>query len=333
MQGWLVKELGDPSEALSLEKDLDTPKIGDNEVLIKVEAIALNFFDILLCQGKYQQKPPLPFTIGSELSGTVIEAAEESKYKVGQRVLAQPNLPNGGLVEYISIKENKVFPIPDSMSWEEAASMFVTYHTSYYALHNRANLKSGEVLLVHAGAGGVGSSAIQLGKAAGAFVIATAGGADKVKVCKELGADIVIDYLNEDFVKIVKDATNGKGADVIYDPVGGEVFDRSRKCIAFDGRILVIGFASGTIPEVAINHILIKGYSVVGVHWGYFMQLTDQATINKEHDALMKLYNEGKIKPLIYKTFQFDQVKEALELLGNRQSWGKLVVSNTNPNH
>jgi len=328
MKGWLVRELGDPSEALTLESDLVRPKIGENEVLIKVEATALNFFDILLCQGKYQEKPPIPFTIGSELSGTVVQAGNESKFKEGQRIMALPDLPNGGLVEYIAIKENKVFPIPNSMSWEEGASMFVTYHTSYYALHNRANLKSGEVLLVHAGAGGVGSAAIQLGKAAGAFVIATAGGEDKVKVCKELGADMVIDYLNEDFVQIVKEATDGKGADVIYDPVGGKVFDRSRKCIAFDGRILVIGFASGTIPEIAINHILVKGYSVVGVHWGYFMQLTDQATIENEHEALMKLYNEGKIKPLIYKTFQFDQVKEALELLGNRQTWGKLVVRN-----
>ncbi|RLL46838.1 NADPH:quinone oxidoreductase family protein [Oceanobacillus piezotolerans] len=326
MKSWLVKELGNPNDALVLEAELAKPELEENEVLIKVEATALNFFDILLCQGKYQEKPPLPFTIGSELSGTVVKTNKGSKYKEGQRILAQPDLPNGGLVEYISVKENKVFPIPDSMPWDEAASMFVTYHTSYYALHNRANLRSGEVLLVHAGAGGVGSAAIQLGKAAGAFVIATAGGEDKVKVCKELGADIGVDYLKEDFVQVVKEATNGKGADVIYDPVGGKVFERSRKCIAFDGRILVIGFASGTIPEVPTNHILIKGYSVVGVHWGYFLKLTDQKTIEKEHEELMKLYEEGKIKPLIYKDFQFDQVKEALELLGNSKTWGKLVV-------
>lgn len=326
MKGWLVKELGDPRVALSYETDLARPKLKVGEVLIKVEATALNFFDILLCQGKYQEKPPLPFSIGSELSGTIVQVGDGSRFKVGQRVLAQPDLPNGGLVEYISVNENKVFPIPDSMSWEEAASVFVTYHTSYYALHKRAKLTSGDVLLVHAGAGGVGSAAIQLGKAAGAFVIATAGGEEKVNVLKELGADIAVDYLTEDFVDVVKKATNGKGADVIYDPVGGNVFDRSRKCIAFDGRILVIGFASGTIPDVPINHILIKNYSVVGVHWAYYMKRSESGTIKQDHTEIMKLYEEGKIKPLVYRKVQFEQVIDALELLGDRKTWGKLVV-------
>ena len=326
MKGWLVRELGEPNDVLKLEEDLDSPVVGENQILIKVEAAALNFFDILLCQGKYQSKPPLPFTIGSEVSGTVVKVNKNSEFQEGQRVLAQPTAPKGGLAEYIAVDEHKVYPIPDSMPWNEAAAMFVTYHTTYYSLHDRANLKKGEVLLVHAGAGGVGSAAIQLGKAAGAFVIATAGGAEKAEVCSELGADVVIDYLTEDFVEVVKKETDSKGADVIFDPVGGHVFDRSRKCIAFDGRILIIGFASGEIPSVSVNHILIKNYSVVGVHWGFYAKRTNQQEIVNKHNQIMKLYEEGKIKPLIYRDFNFTDVREALQLLGERKTWGKLVI-------
>ncbi|WP_174733066.1 NADPH:quinone oxidoreductase family protein [Mesobacillus harenae] len=324
MKSWLVKELGEPEEVLQIEK-LESPVRHDKEVLIKVKAVALNFFDILLCQGKYQEKPPLPFTIGSEISGVVEEAAEGSRFKVGQRVLGLPKAPKGGLAEYVSLEESSVYPIPDSMSWKEAAALFITYHTSYYALFSRAGLKTGEVLLVHAGAGGVGSAAIQLGKAAGAYVIATAGGSEKTQICKELGADLVIDYLEEDFVEKVKKETGGKGADVIYDPVGGNVFDRSRKCIAFDGRILVIGFAGGEIPSIPANHVLIKNYSVVGVHWGLFNRLSPEKVI-KEHEDLMSLYEQGKIKPLIYKEYEFEDVPEALNLLGSRKTWGKVIV-------
>ena len=324
MKAWLVKELGEPQDVLKLE-EVPLPKRKDFEVLIKVEAAALNFFDILLCQGKYQEKPPLPFTFGSEISGIVVQAREDGPFKEGQRVTALTKLPTGGLAEYVSVSEADVYLIPDSMAWSEAAAMNITYRTSFYALFNRAQIKEGEVLLVHAGAGGVGSAAIQLGKAAGAKVIATAGGAEKTRICKKLGADVVIDYRTEDFVEIVKKETAGKGADVIFDPVGGDVFDRSRKCIAFDGRILVIGFAGGTIPDVPVNHVLIKNYSVVGVHYGYFAKLfPEQVTI--EHEKIMKLYEEGKINPLIYQEYSFEQVPEALKLLGTRNTWGKVVV-------
>ncbi|MEW9050594.1 MAG: NADPH:quinone oxidoreductase family protein [Neobacillus sp.] len=324
MKGWLVKELGEPRDVLQIE-EMKKPELNAGEVLINVKAAALNFFDILLCQGKYQEKPPLPFTIGSEVSGVVVKTQEGSRLKEGQRVLALPKLPTGGLAEYVAVSESTVYPIPDTMSWNEAAALFITYHTSYYSLYDRANLKDGEVLLVHAGAGGVGSAAIQLGKATGAFVIATAGGADKTQICKELGADIVIDYLTEDFVEVVKRETNGKGADVIFDPVGGNVFDRSRKCIAFDGRILVIGFAGGEIPSIPANHVLIKNYSIVGVHWGLMNRLTPEKVF-KEHDELMSLYEQGKIKPLIYKEYKFEELPVALELLATRKTWGKVVV-------
>jgi NADPH:quinone reductase len=324
MKSWLVTELGEPRDVLQIE-EMKKPELNAGEALINVKAAALNFFDILLCQGKYQEKPPLPFTIGSEVSGVVVKTQEGSRLKEGQRVLALPKLPNGGLAEYVAVSESTVYPIPDTMSWNEAAALFITYHTSYYSLYDRANLKAGEVLLVHAGAGGVGSAAIQLGKATGAFVIATAGGADKTQICKELGADIVIDYLTEDFVEVVKRETNGKGADVIFDPVGGNVFDRSRKCIAFDGRILVIGFAGGEIPSIPANHVLIKNYSIVGVHWGLMNRLTPEKVF-REHDELMSLYEQGKIKPLIYKEYKFEELPVALESLATRKTWGKVVV-------
>lgn len=324
MRAWQVKQLADPEEALELT-EVEKPTISKGKVLIKVEAAALNFFDILLCQGKYQEKPPLPFTPGAEISGTIEETAEGSTFKVGQRVITQPVLPNGGYAEYVVVDEDTVYEISDSMSWNEAAAMFVTYHTTYYALHYRAQLKEGEVLLVHAGAGGVGSSAIQLGKAVGAKVIATAGGPEKTQVCRDLGADIVIDYLKEDFIDIVKKETNGRGADVIYDPVGGDTFDKSRRCIAFDGRLLVIGFAGGRIPEAPANHALIKNYAIVGVHWGLFRKLYPEG-VKENHKKLMELYDEGKIKPLVYREFAFEDVPEALNMLGSRKTWGKLIV-------
>ncbi|MCM3670730.1 NADPH:quinone oxidoreductase family protein [Mesobacillus maritimus] len=333
MKVWQVKKLGDPQDVLSIE-EVEKPEWKDNEVLIEVKAVALNFFDILLCQGTYQEKPPLPFTFGSEISGVVLKCREDGPFKVGQKVMAQPAAPKGGLAGYVSVDESRVYPIPESMPFDEAASLFITYHTSYYALFNRADIQKGEVLLVHAGAGGVGSAAIQLGKAAGAYVIATAGGKEKTQICKELGADVVIDYLTEDFVEVVKKETGGKGADVIYDSVGGDVFERSKKCIAFDGRLLVIGFAGGTIPTIKANHVLVKNYSVVGVHWGYFNRLYPEKVV-KEHEDIMNLYEEGKIKPLLYKTFDFEQVPEALQLLGGRKTWGKVVIkmNETNPSN
>lgn len=325
MRCWQVRQLADPTEALYLAEVAD-PVLEPGKVLIKVEGAALNFFDILQCQGKYQEKPPLPFTPGAEISGTVVAAGEGSRFKVGQRVLATPGLPNGGLAEKVLVAEESVYPIPESMSWNEAAAMFITYQTTYYALGpRRADLQPGEVLLVHAGSGGVGSAAIQLGKAFGARVIATAGGSEKTQICRDLGADVAIDYLSEDFVEIVKRETDGRGADVIYDPVGGDTFDRSRKCIAFEGRLLVIGFAGGSIPQAPANHALVKNYSIVGVHWGLFRRLYPEE-VGKAHNDLMEMYEGGQIRPLIYKEYPFEEVPEALTHLATRKTWGKLVV-------
>jgi len=324
MNTWQVTQLGNPQDALSLvDSTKPVPKAG--EVLIKVEAIALNFFDILQCQGKYQEKHPLPFTPGAEISGIIEEFGGGISFSVGQRVLATPHLPKGGFSEYVVVAEKSVYPIPDSLSFNEAAALFITYQTAYYALHRNAHLLAGETLLVHAGSGGVGSAAIQLGKAAGATVIATAGSDEKIQVCKQLGADYVINYRSDDFVQIVKGITDGKGADVIFDPVGGDTFDRSRKCIAFEGRILVIGFAGGRIADAPTNHALIKNYSIVGVHFGLFRNLMPKEVM-KAHLELMDLYKKGMISPLIYKEFSFGKIPDALDLLADRKTWGKLIV-------
>lgn len=324
MKAWTVVRIGDPQEALELaELTNPVPKAG--EVLVKVEAAALNFFDILQCQGKYQEKPDLPFIPGAEIAGIVENMGDGVSIQIGQRVLATPQLPAGGLAEWVVVKEEGVFPIPASLSYNEAASLFITYQTAYFALHRTARLQKGETLLVHAGSGGVGSAAIQLGKAAGATVIATAGSDEKTAICKELGADQVINYRTEDFVSIVKEATGGKGANVIFDPVGGDTFDRSRKCIAFEGRLLVIGFAGGRIADAPTNHALIKNYSVMGVHFGLFRNLYPKEVM-KAHHELMALYEKGAIRPLIYEEYPFEKVPDALDLLGDRKTYGKLVV-------
>ncbi len=324
MKSWVVTTLGDPEEALKI-REFDRPVPKEGEVVVKVKAFALNFFDILQCQGKYQEKPALPFTPGAEVAGVIEEVGEGVSLTVGQRVLALPLLPNGGYTEAVVLKEEDVFPISDELSYEEAAGMFITYHTSYYALQRKAQLQPLETLLVHAGSGGVGSAAIQIGKALGAKVIATAGSSEKLEICKKLGADIVINYQKEDFIQIVKRETEGKGADVIFDPIGGDVFHQSCKCIAFDGRLLLIGFAGGTIPKAPMNHALIKNYSLVGVHFGYFRKLFPEK-VKAAHEELMELYEARKIKPFIYQYYSFEEVPIALNQLGSRRTWGKLVV-------
>jgi NADPH2:quinone reductase len=320
MRAWQVQELGDPEQALKLA-EVEEPRSG--EVVIEVRAAALNFFDILLCRGEYQERPELPFTPGGEISGTVREAGEGMQ--TGTRVIATPPLPRGGYAERVAVPESSVFPIPDSMPFEKAAALPITYQTAHVALHHRARLEAEETILVHAGAGGVGSAAIQISKAAGARVIATAGGPEKVEVCSDLGADVAIDYREENFVEVVKEATEGRGADVIFDPVGGDVFDGSRRCVAFEGRIVIIGFAGGRIAEAPTNHVLVKNYSVVGMHWGLYTRVMP-GLIRSTHEDLMRLYEAGEIDPLISGTVPFEVLPKALKKLGSRGTYGKTIM-------
>ncbi|SOC49446.1 NADPH2:quinone reductase [Blastococcus aggregatus] len=316
MRAWRVHELGDPAKVMSFD-EVDVPTPGEGQVLVKVRAAALNFPDILMAQGLYQEKPPLPYTPGVELCGEIVGT--------GQRVIGSPAGGPGAFAEYALMDAAAAYPAPEALSDEKAASLYLTYSTGHVGLHRRAHLQAGEWLLVHAGAGGVGSAAIQLGKAAGARVIATAGGARKTEICRELGADHVIDYTTEDFVPLVKEITGGHGADVVYDPVGGEVFDKSRRCIAFEGRLLVVGFTSGVHPSAPANHVLVKNYSVVGLHWGLYRK-HEPALFWRTHEELLRLVADGLIDPLVGDVLPLDQAPQALARLGDRGTVGKVVL-------
>jgi NADPH:quinone reductase len=315
MRAWRVHELGDLS-AMTLD-EVPVPTPGEGQVLVKVRAAALNFPDVLMAMGMYQERPPLPYTPGVELCGEV--------EGTGQRVLGAPSGGPGAFAEYALMDAAAAFPVPDGMPDEKAAALHLTYQTGHVGLHRRAHLQPGEWLLVHAGAGGVGSAAIQLGKAAGARVIATAGGPEKVQVCRDLGADHVVDYTADDFVPVVKEVTGGHGADVVYDPVGGDVFDRSRRCIAFEGRLVVVGFTSGRIPEAPANHLLVKNYSIVGLHWGLYKQ-HDPAVFGLVHEELTRLYEDGRIDPLVGQVLPLEEAPAALGKLAGRGTVGKVVL-------
>jgi NADPH:quinone reductase len=323
VRAWVVHRLGGP-EVLELEA-FDPPPPTDGLVRIAVQAAAVNFFDSLQISGSYQVKPELP---GNEVAGVVVAAPAGSGFAPGDRVLArlrQQGLLQGGYSELVEALPELTSRIPDAMPFHEAAAFFVNYQTGWFGLMRRARLQPGEVVLVHAGAGGVGSAAIQLAKVAGARVVATAGSADKVALCRELGADLAIDYRTDDFVDAVKAFTGGRGADVVYDPVGGDVFDRSTKCIAFEGRIVVIGFTSGRIPEARANHILIKNYAVVGLHWGLYQQVAPHL-IDAATEELLQLYTEGKIRPHVSRRFSLEDAPSALGEVTGRRSTGKVVL-------
>ena len=319
-----VNELGEPELVMRLE-EVPIPEPRPGEVRLRVRAASLNFPDVLMCRGEYQVKPPVPFTPGAEVAGEIDALGEGVEgLTVGQRVLAIPSFGNGGFTEYTTANAASVFPIVDAMGYAAASALHVVYQTGHLALHRRAHIEPGETLLVHAGAGGVGSAAIQLGLAAGARVIATAGGPEKVEVCRKLGAELALDYREHDFVDAVKEFTGGRGADVIYDPVGGDTYDRSTKCIAFEGRILIIGFTGGRFADARTNHVLIKNYAVVGVHWALY-NMMNPALITEIHADLMRLFDAGKIDPLISETIGLADVPAALARLGQRGTYGKLV--------
>ncbi|ESU46548.1 putative oxidoreductase [Streptomyces sp. HCCB10043] len=306
---------GEPGEVMRLE-EADRPTPGDGQVLVEVRAANVNFPDALLCRGQYQVRPPLPFTPGLEVCGTTED---------GRRVLANPVLPHGGFADWIVADEAALLPAPDALDDAEAAALHVGYQTGWFGLHRRARLQPGETLLVHAAAGGVGSAAVQLGKAAGAKVIGVVGGPDKAAVARELGCDLVIDRRSEDIVAAVKEATGGRGADVVYDPVGGDAYTKSTKCIAFEGRILLIGFASGVIPAPALNHALVKNYSVVGLHWGLY-NTKDPAAVRACHEELTKLAEQGIVKPLISERVAMAESADAVQRVADGTSTGRIVV-------
>ena len=326
VKAWVVHELGSP-DAMKFE-DVDEGSPADSLVRIKVRATGINFFDALMVMGQYQSRPPLPFVPGSEVCGVVTEAPDGGAFRPGERVMAlvdNTGLTRGAYAEIADAMPGSVTHIPDKMPFEDGAAFTLIYQTAWFGLHRRANIQSGETLLVHAGAGGVGSAAIQLGKAAGATVIATAGSDEKLKVCRDLGADHAINYKTQDFVEEVKTITGARGADVIFDPVGGDVYDRSTKCIAFEGRIVVVGFTSGRIPTAATNHALIKNYSIVGLHWGLYNRRAPEL-IPPAMKQLLDMYEAGSIKPYISETVPLAEAPQALARVGGGKTTGKVVL-------
>lgn len=306
-------------------QDIGEPELRPGTLEIEVRAAGCNFFDILMCQGKYQIKPPFPFVPGAEVAGVVAKVGEGVEgFAVGDRILSSSGL--GGFAERAVVPAFGSYTLPEGMSFEEGAAFPIIYPTSYAGLVFRADLQPGEDLLVHAAAGGVGIAAVQIGKALGARVIATAGSAEKLEIARENGADDTIDYRQEDFVERVMALTDGKGADVIYDSVGGDVFDKSLKCIAWNGRLLVIGFASGTIPSVKANRILLKNIAITGLHWGAHAG-KEPKKITQTMDALFDLYRDGKIRPVIYKSYALEELPEALAALAGRRTYGKVIVA------
>ncbi|MEU3298849.1 NADPH:quinone oxidoreductase family protein [Streptomyces sp. NPDC006678] len=315
MQAWRVHRNGEPSEVMRLE-EVDRPEPGEGQVLLKVRAANINFPDALLCRGHYQVTPPLPFTPGVEICGETED---------GRRVIANPALPHGGLAEYVVADEAALLPAPEALDDAEAAALHIGYQTGWFGLHRRAHLQEGDTLLVHAASGGVGSAAVQLGKAAGARVIGVVGGPDKAAVARELGCDVVLDRRSDDIVAGVKEATGGRGADVVYDPVGGDAYAKSAKCVAFEGRIVVVGFASGAIPSPALNHALVKNYSIVGLHWGLYNQRDPRAVL-RCHETLTEYAAKGLIKPLISDRVAFADAADAVQRVADGSTTGRLVV-------
>lgn len=310
--------------------DLPTPTPKANEYLIAIHASATNFFDLLQIRGKYQHQPTLPWIAGSEFSGVVLQAptslpgGQKPKYKAGDKVFGASQ---GGYATHVACTEERLRPMPEGWSFFDAAGLFVTAPTSYAGLVTRAGVKKGDWVLIHAAAGGVGLAAVQIAKAYGATVVATAGTQHKMDIAKSFGADYAIDYTKPDWPEQVKKLTpKGRGVDIVYDPVG--LIAQSMKCTAWNGRLLVIGFAAGDIEKMATNRILLKNVSVVGLHWGMYATMEPEM-VDVVWNGIFELMNSGKYRGTCFTDREYvglESVPAALKALGGRDSWGKVVV-------
>ncbi|MEE2603433.1 MAG: NADPH:quinone oxidoreductase family protein [Pseudomonadota bacterium] len=321
MRAILCKELG-PANTLVID-DIPSPEPGKGQVKVRVKAAGLNFPDTLIIEGKYQIKPELPFSPGGEMAGEVLAVGEGvQRFKPGQRVMGLTGY--GAFAEEILVPENQLIPVPDGMNDHTAAAFSMVYGTSYHALKQRANIQPGETLLVLGASGGVGLAAVELGKAMGATVIAAASSAEKLDVAKEAGADDLINYAEEDLKDALKQRYP-KGVDVIYDPVGDKFTEAAIRNMAWNGRLLIVGFAAGDIPKIPANLALLKGCSIIGVFWGAFTQKEPQTNIQNIME-LMQLFTQGKINPRISQVFKFEDYEQALAALTSRTAKGKVVL-------
>ena len=332
MQAWQVTTLGEPCDVLVLG-DVAVPDVPSGHLRVRVLATALNFPDVLMARGHYQVRPALPFVPGVEVCGEVLEVGPAldgpvagPPVRVGDRVVGTTAMPHGGLAEQALLPLAGTFAAPPSLEDDEASCLTIAYQTAYVGLVRRAALKPAETLVVHAAAGGVGSAAVQVGKALGARVVAVVGSEAKAEVALAAGADVVVDRSAGDLVAHLKDAVGRTGADVVFDPVGGASYDASTKVIGFEGRIVVVGFTSGTIPAPALGHALVKNYSILGLHWGLYLQ-RDPAVAQQAHEALSEWAAQGRVKPLVSQRVRFGDAPAALTRLGAGQSTGRLVVT------
>ncbi len=322
MRTWQMHELGDPWTDLQLGA-ADAPTPGPGQIGIDVEAVGVAFPNVLMAQGKYQVKSTPPFSPAESVVGRVASLGEGvDSFAIGDRVMTSDG---AALAEQTVASAKRAFRAPESLTAGQSTALLVNYPTTYFALHERAQLKEGETVLITAAAGGVGTAAIDLAKAQGATVIAVAGGPEKLKVCKEVGADFLVDYrATPDFVDEVREISGG-GVDVCYEVVGGDTFQHARRCMGWDGRMLIIGFAGGTIPDSPMNHALLKNYSIVGVHWGASIT-RDPSSLDRQLEELTKLADAGKISPAMYPPFTFEDARQAFDDLAHRKTTGKVVV-------
>ncbi len=323
MYAWQFETYGHYQEVLHW-RERAKPVPAPDQALIRTTAMSLNFPDLLIIQGKYQHKAPLPAVPGVEGVGVVEAAGPASRFKVGERVVGFTHA-GGTLADYFLVGNASAWTVPSHVTDAQAAALSVTYGTSYFGLEYRAHLKAGEHLLVLGAAGGVGLAAIQLGKLMGANVIACAGDAAKLEVCRANGAHHLINYRMEDIVERVKAITDGHGADVVYDPVGGDIFEQVKRCVAWDSRYVVIGFAGGKIPAVELNRILLKNMSFVGLAWGQYLDRGSQLP-QVAQTLLYDLIKRQQIDPVIYRTLPFSEAKEGMRLIESREVYGKVVV-------
>ena len=323
MKAVLCKQYG-PPDTLVIE-ELPSPKPGAGEVVVTVKAASVNFPDVLIIQNKYQFKPPLPFSPGSELAGVIKEVGPGvSGWKAGDRVIAFTTY--GAFAEEVKTEAARLLPLPTGMDFVHGAAFLLTYGTSEHALRDRGTLKAGESLLVLGAAGGVGLAAIEIGKALGARVIAGASSEGKLAVCREHGADATINYATEDLRKRVQELTEGRGVDVVYDPVGGAYSEAAFRSLAWRGRLLVVGFAAGEIPKLPLNLPLLKGAAAVGVFWGDFARREPQAFAESVRQ-LARWHGEGRLRPHVSQTLPLEKAAEALKLLASREAKGKIVLT------
>lgn len=322
MKAILCEQFGEPDQLVL--RDLSDPVISENQVLIKVEACGVNFPDLLMIQNKYQFKPELPFTPGGEVAGKVLEVGNKvTSFQVGDSVLALCRW--GGFAEKVAVDVDRVFLLPNSLNSKSAATILYTFSTSYHALKDRAELKAGETVLVLGAAGGVGLAAVELAKLMGAKVIAGASTSEKLQLCKDRGSDLLINYEEEDLKSRIKELTDGKGVDVVFDPVGGKYTDSAIRGMAWKGRYLIVGFSNGQIPKIPMNLPLLKGCAILGVFWGQFSKLEKELNL-KNLKQLIDWILEGKIQGPELTEFSLDKAKNAILNLQERSNFHKGVV-------